>query len=135
MRVYLAAQYNQKPEIALKKQDLQALGFVVTSTWTDEPENPQVSLKDITDETLRGYAGRDLEEIDNADLLVLFTVDPDQLTRRGGRHVEYGYAVGKGIPTCLIGPRENIFHHLLPTDLCFPTWTAFLDAARTGLAL
>ena len=53
-------------------------------------------------------------------MLLLFTVDPDERTRRGGRHVEYGVALGLGKLTAIVGPRENIFHHLLDNDLIFP---------------
>lgn len=128
MKIYLAAQYSQKHEIALKKQELQGLGFIVTSTWMEEPDDPNVSLKDVRHVVLAAYASRDVEEIDAADMLVLFTVDPDERTRRGGRHVEYGYALGRGKAVCIVGPQENIFHHLLPADLCFPSWGHFVDS-------
>lgn len=127
MKIYLAAMYSRKQDIALKTDDLRALGHVVTSTWPEEPDNPQVSLKDVQDSTLRAYALRDLEEIDAADVLVLFTVDPDEKTRRGGRHAEYGYALGRGKIVCIVGPKENIFHHLLPAHRQFNTWQDFLD--------
>ncbi len=114
--------------MVIKKQELQRLGFVVTSTWMEEPDDPNVSLKDVDDDVLAEYARRDVEEINDADTLVLFTVDPDEKARRGGRHVEYGYALGKGKTVCVVGPRDNIFHHLLPVDLCFPSWGNFIDA-------
>ncbi len=31
---------------------------------------------------------------------------------RGGRHVEFGYALGLGKLMFIIGPRETVFHHL-----------------------
>jgi hypothetical protein len=127
MRVYLAAQYSQKPKIAVCKQDLLALGITVTSTWTDESEDPNLSLRDVTDGRLLEYAYRDIDEIITSDVLVLFTVDPDEKTRRGGRHFESGLAFGLRKTLVLIGPRENIFHHLISPDLIFPTWDSFLE--------
>lgn len=124
-KVYIAAQYRQKEAVHRHKAELEAFGFVVTSTWTDEPDSPNVSRKEVDDHVLRGYAKRDVCEIDAADILVLFTVDPDELTRRGGRHVEFGYAMGKGKVVAIVGPKENIFHHL-PFVWRFSAWDEFL---------
>jgi nucleoside 2-deoxyribosyltransferase len=128
LRIYLAAQYSQKQAVKIKAEELRLLGYNVTSTWIDEPENPNCSLKDVTDRKLREYAKRDLAEISRSDLLVLFTVDPDERTRRGGRHFESGFACGADVPYCIVGPKENIFHHLLPADLCFSNWEEFLSS-------
>lgn len=112
MKVYLAAQFSWKEQIAAKKRQLEQLGIEVTSTWTDETANPNCSLKDFQGDYHLDMALRDLRQIDEADRLILFTVDPDTMTRRGGRHVEFGYAMGKGKDLLVIGPKENIFHHL-----------------------
>jgi nucleoside 2-deoxyribosyltransferase len=120
MKVYLAAQFHWKEEIRIKKLALEARGVIVTSTWTDEIAAPNCSLKDFSGDYHSEMALRDLREIDEADALILFTVDPDTLTRRGGRHVEFGYALGKGKVVAVVGPRENIFHHL--PILQFNTW-------------
>jgi nucleoside 2-deoxyribosyltransferase len=125
-RIYLAAMYSLKADIAARKAELENLCYNVTSTWTDEPQDAGVSLKDVDAELLAEYATRDVQEIDDADLLVLFTVDPDQLTRRGGRHVEFGYALAKGKQCVIVGPRENIFHHL-ETVVRMSSWTQFVD--------
>ena len=130
-RIYLAAQYHQKAVIAIYKSELESLGYRVTSTWTDEPQDANVSLKDVDDELLAEYAARDIMEIDDADLLVLFTVDPDELTRRGGRHAEFGYALGRGKQLVVVGPRENIFHHL-ETVVRLATWSQFVDELVDG---
>lgn len=126
MRVYLAAQYHMKAQIAARTADLRGLGIEVVSTWHEEPDDPNVSLNDVNGETLREYAARDLREICECDALVLHTVDPDEKTRRGGRHYESGYAAALGKIVVIVGPRENIFHHLIAPDLIFSTWGDFL---------
>lgn len=130
MSFYLAAQFSWKEAIALKKQQLESMGFHVTSTWTDEEAKANCSLKDFNGDYHAAMAARDLREIEEADVLVLFTVDPDTMTRRGGRHVESGYALGKGKQVIVIGPQENIFHHL-PQVRQFDTWDDFTQAIRS----
>lgn len=127
MKFYLAAQFSWKEDIALKKKQLEELGVTVTSTWTDENAAANCSLKDFSGGYHREMAIRDLNEIDAADAIVLFSVDPDTLTRRGGRHVEFGYAAGKGKRLFVVGPQENIFHHI-PEVLQFATWEQFLGS-------
>lgn len=130
-KVYIAAQYRQKADIDQKKKELEGLGFTVTSTWTEEKDSPNVSLKEVEDRILLDYAERDVREIKAADLLVLFTVDPDEMTRRGGRHVEFGYAMGQGKQVAIVGPRENIFHHL-PEVPRFASWPQFVEELSEG---
>lgn len=125
MSFYLAAQFSWKDSIAAKKKQLEQLGFKVTSTWTDEVADPKCSLKDFSGDYHKEMADRDLREINEADVLVAFSVDPDTLTRRGGRHVEFGYALGKGKSVVVVGPRENIFHHL-PNVKQFDSWDEFI---------
>jgi hypothetical protein len=40
---------------------------------------------------------------------------------KGGRHVEYGLALGLGKRLIICGPRENIFH-TLPQVEHYPDW-------------
>ncbi len=60
-------------------------------------------------------AVEDIEYLADADCLVSFTERPTEgvsWAARGGRHVEFGVALATGKRLCLVGPRENIFHHL-----------------------
>lgn len=120
MKIYLAAQYHQKGSIRIKAEELRLLGHEVTSTWIDEPDPERSDLFPLN-------AAKDVREIIASDLLVLFTILPTDPFFRGGRHTEYGIALGLGKLTAICGPRENIFHHLLPNDLVFPTWEAFIE--------
>ena len=130
--IYLAAQFHLKEDIRLRKDELLKLRYPVISTWTEEKMHGTVSLKDVGLDYLMEHARKDLREIDECDLLVLFTVDPDEYTRRGGRHFESGYAVGVGKQLVIIGPSENIFHHLIGVDV-YETWEQFLGTLESGV--
>lgn len=105
LKVYLAARYSRRNEIADKAKELAELGMEVTSKWYNEPENEE-GLGNAS------YGQQDLDDIDNADLLVLFSENPDLPFKRGGRHFESGYAFGKGKAVVVLGPIENTFHWL-----------------------
>lgn len=102
MRIYLTARWARRDEMKLHRQELQKLGHEVTSRWLDEVDG--VSPADA--------AAVDLNDIDDAEALIVFTDAPDVGYSTGGRHVEMGYAIGIGRHICVIGPRENVFHHL-----------------------
>lgn len=112
MNLYLAARYDRLPEMAQIAEKLADAGHGVTSRWIRGFGKPDAdtALYDLTDVVV-------------ADALVLFTEDPSAnvpFAARGGRHVEFGYALRAGKRLFLVGPRENIFHEL-------PDVTAFDD--------
>jgi len=112
MKVYLAARFSRKPEMQLKAQVLREEGIEVSSNWLDEIAGPNATLSDFPDEYFVMAAQTDLTDIDGSDALLFFSEDPLEPHVRGGRHVEYGYALAKGIPIIVIGPKENIFHFI-----------------------
>lgn len=128
MKVYLAAQFHQKDEINEYATQLRAAGIFVTSSWLDEPFAPNTQLGEVNETTRREYAQRDLLDIDEANLLVFFSIPDTQLFRRGGRHVEFGYALAKNIPILVVGPQENIFHSLDDRVKHFAAWGEALAA-------
>jgi hypothetical protein len=121
MKIYLAARYSLKNEIREKAQDLINLGIEVTSSWLQEPHNPNIQLTEVSDELNSFYARQDIEDIRRAEWLVLFSQSPTLPGVRGGRHVEFGYALGLGKKLMVVGPKENIFHHL-PNVIQVDTW-------------
>src|SRR5262249_40345922 len=84
-------------------------GHVVTSRWHRRgATEPQGAGRGAL---LAQSAAEDLEDIDSADALVLFTQAGKHFA--GGRHVEAGDALGRGKRVIIFGPRENVFYHLL----------------------
>ena len=113
LAVYLAARYSRKNEIREKAKELIDLGITVTSRWLEEKEDPNATMADVGDAFCLEVANQDIEDIDHSDLVVLFTENPEEAYVRGGRHFESGYAYGLKKPLIILGPRENVFHHLL----------------------
>lgn len=111
-RFYIAAAYCRKEEMKQHAKMIEeSLGWVCTSQWLNEIG------EDLTEENQSGYARKDIYDINEADVLVTFTEPPNSGNSRGGRHVEFGYALAlydmvgfDGVH--VIGHRENVFHWL-----------------------
>jgi hypothetical protein len=78
-----------------------------------------------TEEFWKKLAIKDLAEINAADLLILDTQD---VTPRGGREVELGFALGRfqSKNIYLVGPIRNVFHTLV--DRWFDDWDNLLSS-------
>jgi nucleoside 2-deoxyribosyltransferase len=112
MRVYLAASYRRKPDIAEAAAYLESRGIEVVSSWHREIYAPGIDIRTLATEVNQGIAEKDWEEILESDALILWTEDPNHQPPRGGRHVEFGIALALGKRLLVLGDRENIFHHL-----------------------
>ena len=128
--VYLAAMFSQQLEMRKKRDDLAAICFSVTSTWIDaESSVPEAEMSAIQRDEI---ARQNLNDIDTADIVISFTVDPAKysgLSGRGGRHVEFGYAFASWKEMIIVGPYENIFHSIDAVNQ-FDTWEACLEYLR-----
>ncbi len=140
-RIYLAARYSRRLELCGYREDLAYHGIRVTSHWLDG--NHQLSDtgvpigdtgealvesgNDVEAANLRvRFAREDIIDVLAADVLIAFTEPPRSSASRGGRHVEFGIALGARMPVIVVGPRENIFCWL-PDVLWYPDWSAALD--------
>jgi hypothetical protein len=127
MKVYLAARYSRNPEMRVVERALLALGHVVTSRWIRGGHRLPEEIGHAAAEALRAaWAAEDLEDLEAADVLVAFTEEarverPGTPVSRGGRHVEFGYALGRKMPVVIVGHRENVFHCLPQVCFC-PTF-------------
>lgn len=127
---YLAGRYSRKDELALVAEKIETFSeqsllgdaydevvFRVNSRWlTGAHEWSGVFDDDIPMEVQNNFAREDLNDIANADVMICFTEPAGQGIARGGRHVEFGYAIAHNIPVIIIGPRENIFYSLAVED-------------------
>ena len=127
MRVYLAARYSRKNEIKALIPVFGAHGISVGSRWLNETISPDSTLADCSPEYLEEQASADLEDIEACDTFVFFSEDPLVGTPRGGRHVEFGYALRLGKKIAVIGRPENIFH-FLPGVTTHPSISDFLSS-------
>jgi len=107
------------------------LGHLCTAQWLKVPD---IRSHDGKPKILLGEAVRDLEDILISDYVVCLSESSTTPTLRGGRHVEFGYALAKGLPLIIIGPRENVFHFLPERYKItqFDNLEAFLQSERTA---
>lgn len=128
MDIYLAARFDRQDELRGYRHQLEQRGHIVTSRWLDEDK---VVPTDDMDRhfTLRQMAMMDVEDLMNAEWLISFTEEPTFLHVRGSRHVEFGMAWKAGLTCFVVGPRENIFHHLDGVNV-HPDWESFLRSLR-----
>lgn len=110
MYVYIASRYSRKEEMKSVRLEIERIGLFSTSTWLEEPHAPNTQMSELTPEQHSEYANVDLQDINRCDFMLFFS--ESDLTPRGGRHVEFGYATGMNKHIHVIGPRENIFHYL-----------------------
>lgn len=132
MKVYLAACYARREELAAYAEELRALGIEVTSRWLTGEHSAPAEHEDKAAIWER-YSQDDVDDVLAADTVVSFTEPPTVPTLRGGRHVEFGIAVQAGKRKVLVGQRENIFHWL-PGVECYPTWEKAKRVLAEGVA-
>lgn len=141
MRAYLAAPYAARERVAEYARDLVRVGIDVTASWLDEEheinEGTTGAAPALHPEEVARHAATDLDDIARCDVLVLFTAaslgfDPADVAS-GGRHVETGYALAKGIPVLVIGEPENVFHRLDHANT-FTRWVQRVDTWIEALA-
>jgi len=141
MKIYLAARYSRRVELCGYRDQLAEFGYTVTSRWLNGKHQISeygIPIDDKGEELVeRGLDGclaahalrkhfceEDFRDVYFSDLLIAFTEPPRATASRGGRHVEFGIALGRGIPCWVVGYRENLFHWYNDV-VFFPT---FLDA-------
>jgi len=119
MKIYLAARYGRRAEIAKYGEKLTALGHTITSRWLKGlhslPDGVTLERKiEQLDPEVRHrieeFAFEDVADVLEADLVISFTETGP--TPRGGRHVEFGIAYAVGKKLWVVPQRENIFHWL-----------------------
>jgi nucleoside 2-deoxyribosyltransferase len=112
MKIYLAGQYPRRDEFRMYRDVLNSSGHEVTSNWLNEISPLNTKMGDDPDQFYLETAVLDFEDIDRADAILFMAEDPHVGIPRGGRHVEFGYAMGKGKKILVIGPKENVFHYI-----------------------
>lgn len=109
--IYIAGRYSRRNEFRQVRDKLVKRGYVVTSNWLNENEPLQSQMGQKSSGWYYDTQAIDLLDVFRADAVLFFSEDPLVGTPRGGRHVEFGYALGLLKPIYVIGPRENVFHY------------------------
>ena len=122
MRYHLAARYARRMELCKYREQLLSIGETVMSRWLDFEKKPKWSP---------GIARADCEDLIAAQTVIIFTEGPNTILTTGGHHVEFGLALAQNKGVIVVGPRENVFHYLLPDSQMFATWNeAFATIKR-----
>ena len=132
MKIYMAAQFRRRDELAGLVPALEAAGHACTSDWLRQATPLDGKMTNHTEADNAMFATRDLEDIDAADALLFFSEDPLVGVPRAARHVEFGYAFARGKWLAVCGPRENVFHWLLPDAHVHASFDAFTAALAAG---
>lgn len=106
MICYLAAKYSYRTRCQMVASYLVKACHQVRARWLTGAHDS------LQPEDQARYASEDLEDINQADTVVVFHFpcgDPEPST---GRHIEYGYALAMGKRVILVGPRTSVFHYL-----------------------
>jgi nucleoside 2-deoxyribosyltransferase len=128
MKIYLAARYSRHKELQSVRTDLEKLGHIVTSRWINDDHqisDDGLSAQAKESERIR-FATEDFSDLCEADAIIAFTEAPRSTTSRGGRHVELGMAMGRGMRIIIVGPRENVFC-CLPTVEWYDNYVSFIS--------
>lgn len=122
IKFYIASKFALKEETKKRAEWLESIGWECTARWIDGGEDG-LTHSDI--------AVVDLEDIDKADAIILFT-HPRGQVNTNGRMVEFGYAMGKDKALIVIGPEENVFlAH--PNVMMFDDWEDFVSWIKLGM--
>lgn len=129
MKFYISARYGRRLEAEELGRVLLEEGHEITSRWIwrDQPDDYETA----THEEVADYAEEDIEDVMNAEALITLSEPSNNPYGRGGRHVEFGFALGMGKELYVIGPLENIFHYM-DNVVVSETVADFLEYLREG---
>lgn len=114
MNIYLAARFSKRHIVHEIGKELEKNGHKIVSRWSlpGSDHVKKVGLSEqAEDAERRRFAMEDLEDVKAADWVVSL-MEPPRNDGRGGRHVEFGFALALGKELTIIGDRETVFHHL-----------------------
>lgn len=125
--IYLSAVFARRHELREVRETLRALGLDCLCSWIDFDGEETGSE---SREECGSWAALDLAEIRECGTFVAFA-EPASGTapgNRGGRHVEFGFALALGKRCILVGRAEHHFH-------CLPEVEVVADVEALVLAL
>lgn len=120
LSVYLASRHEDRDDIIRVRKALVKNGIHVTSRWLLEGGVLKTNIVENEREGSIHVLTNDIEDINIADAVVVFSPKKAFGNSTGGRHVEFGYALGTRKTLILVGFRENVFHWH-PNVICVRT--------------
>ena len=110
MKIYIASSFKNCNEVVKIAEKLQAAGITPLCAWarTKFAKSGQI-MPDSSDESIN-EALRDLEEITDADAVMLF--NNGVVSTTGGMHFEMGFSYAMSKPLFVLGERSSVFYNL-----------------------
>ena len=128
MTIYIAGKFSARYRLRPYKTVLEGLGYTVSSSWLDQPEDVGPSSMPKNHVLAIQEAQRDLIEVRQANIFLLDTLDE---SNTGGREVELGYALHNDyMKVIIVGPLRNVFHTIVTEH--YNTWEDCLSALHTA---
>lgn len=132
IHIYLCAAWQRQAEMRGHAEELRDAGYQITSRWIDVESAAPDGHVDFGSAAALRAARLDLEDVEDAHILIAFTEPAGSPWTRGGRHAEVGAALAWGLELILVGPHEHLFHALAKAH--YETWDRCLLALRAGAA-
>lgn len=117
-KIYIASLYSRRAEMEQIAMVLESNGFPITARWVYGGEDGLDN---------QAIAELDLDDVDDANLVLSFSCPYGTMFKGGGRCVEFGYGIARGKESVVIGERENVFHWL-PDVKQFDTLDQFISS-------
>ena len=114
MKIYIAARFSNRHIANGLAHFMKRCGHTITSRWVlpnSDHVIPVGMSEQAADDERRRFAREDLYDLDHCDWCISLMEQP-RGNGRGGRHVEFGYALALNKRLFVIGPRETVFHNL-----------------------
>jgi len=114
MKIYIAARFSKRYGCNQLARYMKLLGHEITSRWVlpgSDHITPTGLSERAADAERERFAREDFEDVIACDWMISLMEKP-RSNSRGGRHVEFGIAIGLSKKLTIIGPRETVFHHL-----------------------
>ena len=128
--VYLAGSFGRKTEIEGYRPLFEQVGLKVVSRWLEEPVEDTAHIDTVPADYSRMTAIVDLEDLDAAAVLVLFSNGTGSFNKGGGRFVELGYMMAHRKKCITVGEPETVFQYH-PDHVCVPTVEAAVNTILT----
>lgn len=127
MKIYIAAPWELKDDaydLGYKITELGPLSDMVVSRWFERP--PTFSVDHPIDQLITETAEIDRAELRLADTFIALCPETWHGRGTGGRHVEFGIAIERGLKLIVIGKKSNVYYYL-PGVIHFNTPEDFLE--------
>lgn len=111
VRFYLSSRYGRRDEMRVISRHLELAGHIPVCRWI--ASNHDVNSFDgiyLSAKQRRQIAVDDLQDVTACDWLIAFSELECSPYGRGGRHVEFGYAMALRKRMIVVGHLENVFH-------------------------